>query len=152
MARISFDGLEDIEKALRQHAESDELHTKMTAMLDAGANEFKDGWTRELDRVIKDGTGELIESIKTQVKARRGGGYTGVVYASGLAKPRRKGGKKPRRKKKRGGGSQRLSNHDKAYWLEMGRGGQPAKPWKSTAEASSKTKAFEAMRRVWEGK
>ena len=149
MARIYFEGLQAVEQAIRTQGDSTMLQSKITRMLQAGAEVLAEGWEKELNRVIKNGTGELLGSLKTSAVLKSGDKYVGKVTATGNAKPRKMGGKQPKRKSRRGGGKQKLSNQDKAFWLENGRRGQPAKPWKSIAEAAYKDKAFSAMEQVW---
>lgn len=96
---------------------------------------------RHLSSKIKDGTGELISSIKdTKPKKTNTDAWICNVHISGYSK-------KTYRKRSR---AYPVSNALKAIWLNYGNAHQPARPWLSDAVSSCQAEILQKLQTKWE--
>lgn len=131
MAKLSLDGLEAVEQALLRQEEN--AIRAVPKMLEAGAQVVKAALEREAAKLNASGrsTGALKRSIKVSKLKKQGLEYYMDVAPSG----------------KDSGG---VRNAEKGFVLNYGRSNMPARPWFTSAIASSEQAAAEAMLKAWE--
>lgn len=130
MAKLSFDGLDDVVKQMEQMGQ---MGGKVAEeMLLAGATEMEKAWQESIRRFGHVKYGDMLKSVgSTKIKPVKTGGKTLEVY--------------PKGKDRKG-----VRNAEKAFILHYGKKGLVASHFVETAEKEGEPKAAAAMEARWD--
>ena len=130
MARLTFEGFEDVEKALR--TEQKGIGDTIAQMLLAGAEVLAREEKKQIEAFDLIDKHALVESVKAGKVKETASSYYIEVYPHG--------------KDKKG-----VRNATKGFVAQYGSSKQEARPWLTTAIENAKPEIQEAMLSVWNG-